>query len=893
MNQNLCGSSHPKSHFRGRFRTGILFHATIMLAAGMLFGAQPARADHLDDVEVLHAGANTIIRINFNVQVQYLRHVPEREGDLVQIFLRVLSSDAAPPITDETWTTPASQYSPRFTVTYPLQVGVQTRRLLVQFSSKVRFLARQGRDSRSIEMVLLQVEQVAKTPPPPLPAPEPKSSASRVAPAGKGNFTILLDTFPTVEQAKNAPIPDELASYVPFVTKTTIADVTLYDRQVGYFGSRESAEAARERVSNRYPNARVVENPAVTAPAAESRPHTQPAPAAPVASTRTPAPAMPAPFEKPGAFSSPAAPERPAVAAAPEKQVPGASPTPPGSAQAAVPPAASADVESKAMQLMAAGRLGIQNAKYDDALDALNQLLLLPPNAQSQEAQELIGLARERLGQPGKARAEYELYLKLYPEGEGAQRVRNGIARVDSMLLETGKGAATREPTEIHVPAKSFYGSFSQYYYDGKTKATTAFNTPTTIDRATLSSQDLSAIITTADLNGRFKSDQSDIKLVFRDTDSWSLLEKNPSRNRLDAAYVDYRGLQNPFSMRVGRQAGVSGGILGHFDGAITGYGISKNWRVNAVGGIPVDYNIDSKRYFYGLNVDAERIANYWSGNAYVINQMVDGIEDRRAVGGEIRFFRDGSSLYTLLDYDQLFHKVNIATVQGTVQTQGLTTFTLLLDQRKAPPLSTTNAIFGQPTTSISTLLQTYTQEQLRQQALTQTADVRQVLVSATTPVSKSWQIGADYRLTNVGALPGIIDPVTGLVLPPTQGTGNIYGYTLQLIGNNLYSGRDISVASTTYLESPTYHGAYFSYNNLTGIGPNWTFEPSIRYYTQHDNMDTRIDRYTAVLKMSYMWGQNVSLEGEYDVEKTITENSFQREDAINQFFYVGYRVTF
>jgi len=130
-------------------------------------------------------------------------------------------------------------------------------------------------------------------------------------------------------------------------------------------------------------------------------------------------------------------------------------------------------------------------------------------------------------------------------------------------------------------------------------------------------------------------------------------------------------------------------------------------------------------------------------------------------------------------------------------------------------------------------------------------------------------------------------------VLPPTQGTGNIYGYTLQLIGNNLYSGRDISVASTTYLESPTYHGAYLAYNNLTGIGPNWTFEPSIRYYTQHDNMDTRIDRYTAVLKMSYMWGQNVALEGEYDVEKTITENSFQREDAINQFFYVGYRVTF
>ena len=87
----------------------------------------------------------------------------------------------------------------------------------------------------------------------------------------------------------------------------------------------------------------------------------------------------------------------------------------------------------------------------------------------------------------------------------------------------------------------------------------------------------------------------------------------------------------------MGRQTGVSGGILGRFDGGIAGYGLTKNWRVNAVAGVPVDYYIDSKRYFYGLNVEAERIADYWRGNAYVINQLVDGIAARRAVGGEVR----------------------------------------------------------------------------------------------------------------------------------------------------------------------------------------------------------------------------------------------------------------
>lgn len=885
------GSRRPSTWRKSR----VLLHALLTLAVWTV-ALQSAHADYLDDVELLHAGENPVIRINFNIRVQYLRHVPEREGNLVQIFVRFLSTDAPPPITDESWTTPASQFNPRFTVTSPLDPGVQNRRLLVQFSSPVRYRVRQGRDSRSIEIVLLPaVDSAAANPAPPPPPAAPVSSKPKSQATANGKFAILLDSFPSAEQATRAPVPDELASYRAFITKSTIADLTLYDRNLGYFGTRESADAVRKRLLDRYPNAVVIDTTVVAGAAPVSRPGTVGTPASPVASTtgKGPAPAAAAPFAIPGSL----APVR-----TPEAEV---QPVPPGkAAQAAavapvVPPqipstsAASAQVEAQAVQLMGAGRAAVKAGKYEDALNAFNQLLILPPNTQSQEAQELIGVARERTGQIDKAKAEYALYLKLYPEGDGAQRVRERLAQLEALPAQTTKDTQEREPSQPRIPTRIFYGSVSQYYYDGSTKATTAFNTPTTADQATLSNHDLSAIITTTDLNGRFRSEESDTKLVFRDTNTFSLLDKSPSRNRLDAAYVDYRGLQNPLSLRLGRQIGVSGGIIGRFDGAIGGYGLTKDLRVNAVAGAPVDYKLDSTRYFYGVNVDAQKIANYWSGNTYVINQLVDGIPDRRAVGGEIRYFRNGTSLYSLLDYDVLFHKVNIATLQGTVQTQGLTNFTLLLDQRKAPSLATSNAVYGLSTTSVSKLLETYTQTQLRQQALGITSDVKQVLASVTTPVSKSWQVGADYRLTNVGALPGVTDPVTGIVLPPTPGTGNIYGYTLQAIGSNLYSRRDINVLSATYIKSPTYHGSYASYNNLTGLGPNWTVEPAIRYYTQLDNMDTRIDRYTAVLKLSYMWGQHVSLEGEYDYEKTITQSLLQTEDARNQFFYVGYRLTF
>ncbi len=533
-------------------------------------------------------------------------------------------------------------------------------------------------------------------------------------------------------------------------------------------------------------------------------------------------------------------------------------------------------------------RSAFAESKWDDAINALNQLLILPPNSLSQQAQEMVGLARERSGQLGKAKAEYDLYLKLYPDAEGAKRVKERLALLEKRLAGKPAGArSVAEPVESRAPVKTVFGSFAQYYYEGSTKSESAFNTPTTVDQATLSSRDLSAIVTTVDANARYRSDQSDIRLVFRDTDSVSLIDRNPSRNRLDAAYVDYRELQGPLSLRLGRQIGTSGGIFGRFDGAIGGYQLTKKWRISAEVGSPVDYGLDSKRYFYGLNLDAENLFENWSGNFYVIRQMVDGIQDRNAVGGEIRYFKNSNSLYTMVDYDTLFKTLNMAMVQGSVQTSSGTTFTILLDQRKAPPLSTTNAVFGQPVTSVEALLRTNTEEQLRMKALAITSDVKQVLASVTTPVSAAWQLGADYRLTNVGPLPAYND------IPATPGTGNIFAYSVQAIGSNLYSSRDINVFSGTLLKSPLFRGESVSYSNLTGIGAQWSLEPSVRWYTQRDTFDVKSNRYTALLRLTYAWKANISFDGEYDVERSVTVSPVQRESAVHQFFYLGYRYSF
>lgn len=850
------------------------FVLSIVLALASL----TASARYLDQVEVVaDAGGKTlIIRVQFNIGVQYLRHVPEKQGEDLQIFLRQLSGDVPPPIAEETKTVAATDEIPRFIVSYPLQTGAPTKRLQVKFDQLVQFTVRQGIDPHSIEILVKR------------PAVAVAKPSKPVKPAEPGRYAIALDTHASAEQASAAALPRELSRYQVFLSKSEIADVHLYDRNVGYFDTPDAAEVIRERILSKFPNARVVDMSAGTATAvAEPRPapdsKTQPKIAVtPAPSLPKPVPSVPVPAPVPGAPAAavvlPPAVSKPTEPSAPE--VPAAP---------AVMATATPEVERQAREAMEKARGAFATTKWDEAIDPLNRLLILPPNSLSQQAQEMVGLARERSGQLGKAKAEYELYLKLYPDAEGAKRVKERLAMLEQRVagLPAGARVTSAEPAESRAPVKTVFGSFAQYYYDGSTKTDSAFNTPTTADQASLSSRDLSSIVTTVDANARYRSEQSDLRFVFRDTDSVSLIDKNPSKNRLDAAYMDYRGLQNPFSLRLGRQIGTSGGILGRFDGAIAGYKIAKNWRINAEAGEPVDYGLDSKRYFYGLSLDAENIFDNWSGNVYGIRQMVDGIPDREATGGEIRYFKNGSSLYSTLDYDTLFKKVNIATIQGSIQTKGLTTFTVLYDLRKAPPLSTTNAVFGQPVTSVKELLLTNTEEQLHQKALAITSDVKQILASVTKPVSVSWQVSADYRLTNVGPLPAYND------IPATPGTGNISSYTLGTIGSNVYSRRDINVFSGTWLKSPLFHGESVSYSNLTGLGSKWTLEPSLRWYTQRDTTETKSDRYTAVLRLTYALRENISFDGEYDLEKSITETPVQREVALHRFFYIGYRYSF
>ncbi len=561
----------------------------------------------------------------------------------------------------------------------------------------------------------------------------------------------------------------------------------------------------------------------------------------------------------------------------------------PAAAAAPEPPpvVASEEIEKRAAALMASGREALTGQKYEAAVNAFNQLLLLPPNSQSRDAQELIGLAWERAGSPARAKTEYELYLRLFPQGEGAQRVAQRLASLDF-----GAAAATPALRQAGAPASAasepsrYNGSISQYYFGGKARTQSLVNLSSGIEQATLSRTTESAIVTSVDLGARFVSPDSETRAVLRGTGSTNLQTTSRNPSLVNAFYVDHKRTASGLAIRVGRQTAISGGLLGLFDGVSLAYPVGQGFKIDVMGGKPANNLVSApgQRLFAAV-LEADGLFDRFGGNIYLIDQTVEGNTNRRAVGAEVRYSDEKVSIYSLVDYDTVFKGLNAVSLQGSFLAPAQTSITLLVDGRKAPTLQLTNALISSGQPSIDALLLTMPLDQAIALARATSATAKQALLSVSRPMSERWQLGMDLRYSEIGALPAVG------IFEATPATGAQYGLSALLTGSNLYSTRDINTFSVSYLTTPMFKGAQLSYSNLTGLrGEVFTLEPSLRFYTQNSTDGVKTQRITPGLRLSYKYSSRTSLLGETIVERSKTDGPLNHDSSTSVFFYVGYR---
>jgi len=125
----------------------------------------------IDDLEIIASNGTALVRLSFTVPLQYLRHFPASEGQLLNIFMQAVSQEAIrdasnTPLLDEVRRSKRTQKVPCFTVTVVAPVNIYRApiQLVVQFGEAVHYRVEPGRDGRSIDLEIRRRDGAPKEP---------------------------------------------------------------------------------------------------------------------------------------------------------------------------------------------------------------------------------------------------------------------------------------------------------------------------------------------------------------------------------------------------------------------------------------------------------------------------------------------------------------------------------------------------------------------------------------------------------------------------------------------------------------------------------------------------------------------------------------------------------
>lgn len=544
-----------------------------------------------------------------------------------------------------------------------------------------------------------------------------------------------------------------------------------------------------------------------------------------------------------------------------------------------------AEPESTSSDLLSDADLAMENKDYNKAIRLYTKLARDEDAAISEEAQRKLGLAREKNGQIAHAKAEYRRYLALYPEGAGTEEVRNNLDMIISgssvSRSTTRKVSDSDTPDKKSFWRKDIHGSFSQFYYRNE-RYTDADDKLVT--RSLLNSG--------LDLNLRLRSSAMDIQTLFVGNHEEDFLDGDDSRTRVRSAYVDVRHKASRNAVRIGRQTHSGGGVLGRFDGGLFGYQFLEKARLNLVAGFPVSFSatgFDTDKHFLGASLDLGTLADRWDFSTFFIQQETKGITDRQAIGGEVRYFHPKGSFFSLADYDIFYEELNTFLVIGNYTLPSGITLSFSGDYRHTPSLTTSNALIGQIGTSLDQLINDLGEDSVQQLARDRTAVFRTATVGITQPINEKLQFGADitwFTLDGTNASGGVEE---------TEGTGDEFYYSLQLLGNSLIKQGDLAILRLRYGDTDNFDIYSFDITTRYPVSPVWRINPRLAVdFRQNQDSSSDQLKIRPSLRTDYRWNKNLQFELEGGVEWSSSRTpGLEDDDSLGLFMIVGFRYRF
>jgi hypothetical protein len=531
--------------------------------------------------------------------------------------------------------------------------------------------------------------------------------------------------------------------------------------------------------------------------------------------------------------------------------------------------------------MLDAGRAALLSSDFDSAV-GIYARLLASPAPHGAEAREYLGVARERMDQPLVARAEYERYLRDYPDGADAARVRQ---RLSGLVTATETPRGPPAPREAEHGAWDVSTGLSQYYRRAINR----------LDEDQAEIVTLSALFTDLDLSVRHSGESLDLRGRVTINQQHDLIGDDAGgpgdRNGVSYAYFDVDSAARDWSLRVGRQTLRSAGALGRFDGAHAAYEWTNGRRVHFTSGHPVEStrdSIDGERKFYGAAVDFDALVGAWDFSTFVTFGTVGDIEDRRAAGLEARYADSSRSITTLVEYDVGYSALNTALALGTWRFENRTTLSALVDVRTSPVLTTRNALIGQPVMSIEELMLVWTEDEIRQIARDRSAESRTATLGVAKPIGQRFQLNADVTLTEIDAT------VASAGVPVIPSTGTQIYYSGSFVGTGLIGRGDVVIFNVRYGESPDFTLSQLTWDARFPIGRRLRINPRLRLAVWEDPVSGR-RRETLMPAFRLL----LNARNRYRLELEIGNDQFTRTEgpreqkASGRFLNLGYRADF
>ncbi len=531
-------------------------------------------------------------------------------------------------------------------------------------------------------------------------------------------------------------------------------------------------------------------------------------------------------------------------------------------------------------------RAALHKNNLGAAIQLLTKILKYPENQYSAEAQELLGLARQKSGQTAEARAEYEDYLRRYPTGEQSERVRQRLAGIETangeanapLHMPNGAPVGTLPAgkfTQSHETTWTLVGSASSFYIRDDSFNTVRDPSAAPDPNADPDSHQVhqNEILTSLDATAAWNNDQTKGRIRFSGSEEYMF--DPSSRNLAGIAALSVDTMVKDWNLRsvFGRQTLNTDGVLGRFDGALLSWQPLSMLRLDVVTGSPAlsrfDLPFKDEKYFYGAGIGLGPFVGFES-TLYAIEQRDRWLVDREAVGADVRYFDQSKFAFGNVDYDIHFQKLNAAIFSGSWMLPDKSTIYGGADYRRTPYLSTWNAVLNQPFATLYDMLKAQTNGPLQPLVLDQTPIYKSAMIGFSHPLNDKLQVSADATVVN------LTQPIVPVGLDPSLAAlpaGNEYYFSTQLIGNNIVKDGDMYIAALRYSQLETSNRYVIDFNTRFPLTNDWRISPRLRFGYARGSNGNDLTEYTVLpsILVDYYWTKQLSLEAEVGVQWTNT----------------------